>query len=102
MTERIEQIIQEIHLKFQIAKEEIALLKNDKDELLNKIESLQSDNKILSSAISVKDESINSLQSEIEDLKHKLNQPNQESSNHNILIEELVKEIDDCISLLKK
>ena len=102
MSERIEQIIQEIHLKFQIAKEEISLLKKENGELLNKIETLQNDNQILSTAISAKEESISSLHSEIEDLKHKLNQPNQESSNHDILIEELVKEIDDCISLLKK
>lgn len=102
MSERIEQIIQEIHLKFQIAKEEIALLKNEKSSLLNKIEILQKDNEILSSALKVKEESINLLHSEIEDLKSNLNQPNTQSQNHDLLIEELVKEIDDCISLLKK
>ena len=102
MSERIDQIIQEIHLKFQIAKEEIALLKNEKNDLLNKIEILKNDNEVLSNALSSKDEFMKSLHSEIEDLKINLNQPNQQSSNHDQLIEELVKEIDDCISLLKK
>jgi chromosome segregation ATPase len=102
MSERIDQIIQEIHLKFQIAKEEIALLKNEKNDLLNKIEILKNDNEVLSNALSSKDEFMKSLHSEIEDLKINLNQPNKQSSNHDQLIEELVKEIDDCISLLKK
>jgi chromosome segregation ATPase len=102
MSERIDQIIQEIHLKFQIAKEEIALLKNEKNDLLNKIEILKNDNEVLSNALSSKDEFMKSLHSEIEDLKINLNQPNQQSSNHDQLIEEIVKEIDDCISLLKK
>jgi chromosome segregation ATPase len=102
MSERIDQIIQEIHLKFQIAKEEIALLKNEKNDLLNKIEILKNDNEALSNALSSKDEFMKSLHSEIEDLKINLNQPNQQSTNHDQLIEEIVKEIDDCISLLKK
>lgn len=102
MSERIDQIIQEIHLKFQIAKEEIALLKNEKNDLLNKMEILKNDNEVLSNALSSKDEFMKSLHSEIEDLKINLNQPNQQSSNHDQLIEEIVKEIDDCISLLKK
>jgi chromosome segregation ATPase len=102
MSERIDQIIQEIHLKFQIAKEEIALLKNEKNDLLNKIEILKNDNEVLSNALSSKDEFMKSLHSEIEDLKINLNQPNQQSTNHDQLIEEIVKEIDDCISLLKK
>jgi chromosome segregation ATPase len=102
MSERIDQIIQEIHLKFQIAKEEIALLKNEKNDLLNKMEILKNDNEVLSNALSSKDEFMKSLHSEIEDLKINLNQPNQQSTNHDQLIEEIVKEIDDCISLLKK
>jgi chromosome segregation ATPase len=102
MSERIDQIIQEIHLKFQIAKEEIALLKNEKNDLLNKMEILKNDNEVLSNALSSKDEFMKSLHSEIEDLKINLNQPNQQSTNHDQLIEEIVKEIDDCISLLKR
>lgn len=102
MSERIEQIIQEIQLKFQIAKEEIGNLKNDNSILLNKIESSNHEKNVLSNALKSKDELILSLQSEIEDLKNKLNQPSIPSSNQDILIEELVKEIDDCISLLKK
>ena len=102
MSERIDQIIQEIHLKFQIAKEEIALLKNEKNDLLNKMEILKNDNEVLSNALSSKEEIMKSLHSEIEDLKINLNQPNQQSSNHDQLIEEIVKEIEDCISLLKK
>ena len=102
MSERIEQIIQEIQLKFQITKEEIGNLKNDNSILLNKIESSNHEKNVLSNALKSKDELILSLQSEIEDLKNKLNQPSIPSSNQDILIEELVKEIDDCISLLKK
>lgn len=102
MSERIEQIIQEIQLKFQIAKEEIVILKNDNSILLNKLESSNQEKNVLSNALNSKDEMIHALNSEIEDLKHKLNQPNIPSSNHDKIIEELVKEIDDCISLLKK
>lgn len=102
MSERIEQIIQEIQLKFQITKEEIGNLKNDNSILLNKIESVNQEKNVLSNALKSKDELILSLHSEIEDLKNKLNQPIVPSSNHDILIEELVKEIDECISLLKK
>ena len=61
MSERIDQIIQEISLKFQIAKEEIALLKNEKNNLLNKIEILRNDNEVLLSAVSSKEDSIKSL-----------------------------------------
>ncbi|MFN5444832.1 MAG: hypothetical protein ACK48V_11450 [Crocinitomicaceae bacterium] len=102
MSERIEQIIQEIQLKFQIAKEEILILKNDNGILLDKIESINQEKSVLSNALKSKDEMIASMHSEIEDLKNRLNQPLVPSSNHDILIEELVKEIDDCISLLKK
>ena len=102
MSERIEKIIQEVLLKFQIAKEEITQLKNENSILLNKVENLQNDNEQLSSSILFKDNSIASLHSEIEDLKNSLNQPNHQSFNHDAFIEEIVKEIDDCISLLKK
>jgi len=102
MSERIEQIIQEIQLKFQIAKEEIAILKNDNSLLLNTIESINQEKNVLSSALKSKDELVYSLHSEIEDLKNKLNQPNIPSSNQDTLIEELVKEINECITLLKK
>lgn len=102
MSERIEKIIQEVLLKFQIAKEEITHLKNENSTLLNKVENLQNDNEQLSSSILLKDNSIASLHSEIEDLKNSLNQPNHQFSNHDALIEEIVREIDDCISLLKK
>ncbi len=102
MSERIEQIIQEIHLKFQIAKEEIVILKNDNSVFLNKVESLNQEKIELVNALKSKDELIDSLHSEIEDLKNRLNQPQVHSSNNDAIIEELVKEIDDCISLLKK
>lgn len=102
MSERIEQIIQEIQLKFQIAKEEIVILKNNNTLLTNELESSNQEKNVLSNALISKDELIHALNSEIEDLKHKLNQPHIPSSNHDTLIEELVKEIDDCISLLKK
>jgi len=102
MSERIEQIIQEIQLKFQIAKEEILILKNVNGIFLDKIESINQEKSVLSNALKSKDEMIASMHLEIEDLKNRLNQPLVPSSNHDILIEELVKEIDDCISLLKK
>jgi hypothetical protein len=102
MSERIEKIIQEILLKFQIAKEEIIQLKNENSILLNKVDNLQNDNNQLSSNLILRDNAIASLHSEIEDLKNSLNQPNHQSSNHDALIEEIVREIDDCISLLKK
>ena len=102
MSERIEKIIQEILLKFQIAKEEIIQLKNENSILLNKVDNLQNDNNQLSSNLILRDNAIASLHSEIEDLKNSLNQPNHQFSNHDALIEEIVREIDDCISLLKK
>lgn len=102
MSERIEKIIQEILLKFQIAKEEITQLKNENSILLSKMDNLQNDNDQLSSNLKLKDNSIATLHSEIEDLKNSLNQSNHQSFDHDSLIEEIVKEIDDCISLLKK
>jgi hypothetical protein len=102
MTERIEQIIQEIHLKFQIAKEEIALLKNENTNLLNQIEHFKKENGLLLSTSKTKDETISSLFSELEDLKNHSNQPIIQSENKDALIEDLLKEIDDCINLLKK
>lgn len=102
MTERIEQIIQEINLKFQIAMEEIAYLKNEKVNLLNQIEHLNRENGVLVFTSNTKDETISSLLSDLEDLKNNSTQPIIQSQNKDVLIDELLKEIDDCINLLKK
>lgn len=102
MSERITHIIQEIRLKFQIAKEEIQHLKNQNTLLINELEVVKNDNSTLLHIVQTKELAIVDLQSEIEVLSNKLNQPSVIQESNDALINELVKEIDDCISLLKK
>jgi chromosome segregation ATPase len=102
MSERITHIIQEIRLKFQIAKEEIQHLKNQNTLLINELEVVKNDNSSLLHIVQTKELAIVDLQSEIEVLSNKLNQPSVIQESNEALINELVKEIDDCISLLKK
>ncbi len=102
MSERITHIIQEIRLKFQIAKEEIQHLKNQNTLLINELEVVKNDNSSLLKIVQTKELAIVDLQSEIEVLSNKLNQPSVIQESNEALINELVKEIDDCISLLKK
>ncbi len=102
MSERITHIIQEIRLKFQIAKEEIQHLKNQNTLLINELEVVKNDNSTLLHIVQTKELAIVDLQSEIEVLSNKLNQPSVIQESNEALINELVKEIDDCISLLKK
>lgn len=102
MSERITHIIQEIRLKFQIAKEEIQHLKNQNTLLINELEVVKNDNSSLLHIVQTKELAIVDLQSEIEVLSNKLNQPSLIQESNEALINELVKEIDDCISLLKK
>ena len=102
MSERITHIIQEIRLKFQIAKEEIQHLKNQNTLLINELEVVKNDNSSLLHIVQTKELAIVDLQSEIEVLSNKLNQPSETQESNEALINELVKEIDDCISLLKK
>ncbi len=102
MSERITHIIQEIRLKFQIAKEEIQHLKNQNTLLINELEVVMNDKSSLLHIVQTKELAIVDLQSEIEVLSNKLNQPSVIQESNDALINELVKEIDDCISLLKK
>ena len=102
MSERITHIIQEIRLKFQIAKEEIQHLKNQNTLLIDELKVVKNDNSSLLEIVRTKELAIVDLQSEIEVLSNKLNQPSQNQESNEELINELVKEIDDCISLLKK
>ena len=102
MSERITHIIQEIRLKFQIAKEEIQHLKNQNTLLINELEVVMNDKSSLLHIVQTKELAIVDLQSEIEVLSNKLNQPSLIQESNEALINELVKEIDDCISLLKK
>lgn len=102
MSERITHIIQEIRLKFQIAKEEIQHLKNQNTLLINELEVVKNDKSSLLHIVQTKELAIVDLQSEIEVLSNKLNQPSVIQESNEALINELVKEIDDCISLLKK
>jgi uncharacterized protein YlxW (UPF0749 family) len=102
MSERITHIIQEIRLKFQIAKEEIQHLKNQNTLLINELEVVKNDKSSLLHIVQTKELAIVDLQSEIEVLSNKLNQPSVIQESNDALINELVKEIDDCISLLKK
>jgi chromosome segregation ATPase len=102
MSERITHIIQEIRLKFQIAKEEIQHLKNQNTLLINELEVVKNDKSSLLHIVQTKELAIVDLQSEIEVLSNKLNQPSLIQESNEALINELVKEIDDCISLLKK
>jgi phage replication-related protein YjqB (UPF0714/DUF867 family) len=101
MSERIAKIIDEIRVKFQNVKSEILILKED-----NK--SLQNQNDIANRQIAALklqlEESIGKnrlFEHEIENLKlRELN--NSSSLKNEEIINGLVKEIDECISLLNK
>jgi hypothetical protein len=102
MSDRIKYIIQEIKLKFQQNKEEILALKHQNLTLSQELDLVLIDKENALGLLVRKDEEIRILKSEMEKLSKELHQSMLETSNKEDAISELVKEIDDCISLLKR
>jgi hypothetical protein len=102
MSDRIKYIIQEIKLKFQQNKEEILALKHQNLTLSQELDIVLIDKDNALGLLVRKDEEIRILKSEMEKLSKELHQSMLETSNKEDAISELVKEIDDCISLLKR
>jgi hypothetical protein len=102
MSDRIKYIIQEIKLKFQQNKEEILALKHQNLTLSQELDLVLIDKDNALGLLVRKDEEIRILKSEMEKLSKELHQSMLETSNKEDAISELVKEIDDCISLLKR
>jgi len=102
MSDRIKYIIQEIKLKFQQNKEEILALKHQNLTLSQELDIVLIDKDNSLGLLVRKDEEIRILKSEMEKLSKELHQSMLETSNKEDAISELVKEIDDCISLLKR
>ena len=99
MSDRIKYIIQEIKLKFQQNKEEILALKHQNLTLSQELDLVLIDKDNALGLLVRKDEEIRILKSEMEKLSKELHQSMLETSNKEDAISELVKEIDDCISL---
>jgi hypothetical protein len=102
MSDRIKYIIQEIKLKFQQNKEEILALKHQNLTLSQELDLVLIDKDNALGLLVRKDEELRILKSEMEKLSKELHQSMLETSNKEDAISELVKEIDDCISLLKR
>jgi hypothetical protein len=102
MSDRIKYIIQEIKLKFQQNKEEILALKHQNLTLSQELDLVLIDKDNALGLLVRKDEEIRILKSEMEKLSKELHQSMLETGNKEDAISELVKEIDDCISLLKR
>lgn len=102
MSDRIKYIIQEIQLKFQKSKEEILALKHQNSILSQELDLALVEKDTALSLVVKKDEEIRILKSEMEKLSKELQQSMLNTSNNEDAISELVKEIDDCISLLKR
>ena len=112
MSDRITQIIGEIRDKFYHAKNELKQVKEKSTLLENEVTTLQSKQSELASVIVSKQEFIDTLHLENLELKKQIEEKSlliEEKSalivpvvNHDELINDLVKEIDTCISQLKK
>lgn len=101
MSERIAKIIDEIRVKFQNVKSEILILKEDNKSLQNQNDI--ANREIASLKLQLEDsiEKNRLFEQEIENLKlRELN--NASSLKNEEIINGLVKEIDECISLLNK
>ena len=112
MSDRIAQIIAEIRDKFYHAKNELKQVKEKSTLLENEVASLQTKQSELAIVIVAKQDFIDTLHLENLELKKQLEEKilllEEQSSivvpevNHDDLINDLVKEIDTCISQLKK
>lgn len=112
MSDRIAHIIAEIRDKFYHVKNELKQEKEKNALLENEIASFQTKQSELASVIVAKQDFIDTLHLENLELKKQLDEKNelleQQSSlnvpvvNHDDLINDLVREIDTCISQLKK
>ncbi len=112
MSDRIAQIIAEIRDKFYHAKNELKQFKEKSTLLENEVASLQTKQSELATVIVAKQDFIDTLHLENLELKKQLEEKilllEEQSSivvqevNHDDLINDLVKEIDTCISQLKK
>jgi predicted nucleic acid-binding Zn-ribbon protein len=105
MSDRIAQIIGEIRDKFYHAKNELSQVKESNKTLQAEIETLQVKQSEVTSIAVSKQEVIDALHLEILALNKRIEE--QESKivpvvNHDDLINDLVNEIDTCISQLKK
>ena len=101
MSERIAKIIDEIRVKFQSVKSEILILKEDNRIL--QVNNESANKEIVSLKLQL-DENIDRnqiLMQEIDNYKL-LELNNSNSLNNEEVINGLVKEIDECISLLNK
>ena len=112
MSDRIAQIIAEIRDKFYHANNELKQVKEKSTLFENEVASLQSKQSELASVIVSKQDFIDTLHLENLELKKQIEEKVlllEEKSvsivpvvNHDDLINDLVKEIDTCISQLKK
>lgn len=112
MSDRIAQIIAEIRDKFYHAKNELKQVKEKSTLLENEVASLQTKQSELASVIAAKQDFIDTMHLENLELKKQLEEKTvllEEKSalevpviNHDELINDLVREIDTCISQLKK
>lgn len=102
MSDRIKYIIQEIHLKFQQSKDENLALKHQNSTLSQELDLVLVEKDNALGLVVKKDEEIRILKSEMEKLSKELHQSMLITTNNEDAISELVKEIDDCISLLKR
>ena len=112
MSDRIVQIIAEIRDKFYHANNELKQVKEKSILLENEVASLHTKQSELTSVIVTKQDFIDTLHLENLELKKQVEEKTvllvEKSSlivpvvNHDDLINDLVKEIDTCISQLKK
>jgi hypothetical protein len=105
MSERITHIITEIRDKFYHLNNELQYEKQKNTLLENEVVSLQNKQSEISSIIVSKQDVIDALHLEILELNKKLEEHSTKNIsvvNHDDLINDLVKEIDTCISQLKK
>lgn len=101
MSERIAKIIDEIRVKFQNVKSEILILKEDNKSLQNQNDIANREIASLKLQLEESIEKNRLFEQEIENLKlRELN--NASSLKNEEIINGLVKEIDECISLLNK
>lgn len=101
MSERIAKIIDEIRVKFQNVKSEILILKEDNKSLQNQNDITNREIASLKLQLEESIEKNRLFEQEIENLKlRELN--NASSLKNEEIINGLVKEIDECISLLNK
>ena len=102
MSNRVDQLIEEIREKANLMKESVAIEKNKNSELSSEIDSLKAQIEAKSNEVERLKEDLVNLEAKLNDSKNERIEVQSDTGVSDEQIDELVKEIEYCITQLKK